>query len=214
MSNQSSSIAKDSSSGHQREAEQGALDALIAQARSGDQVALDRLIEKLSEQLWAELEARRRSNRTGPAHGSSDLVQDTLIRVREQFDKFERHTFADLKQWARTMLFRRRQEWMRNHLSRNAERHKRMIWEALRARPECPVGSGEGATVAEDREEFERAYQCFQKLKTHEQFVIDLRLFQELPYKQIAAMTQSTEDACRQAYNRALSRLKAGLGGS
>jgi RNA polymerase sigma factor (sigma-70 family) len=190
---------------------QTTLDELIVRARSGDGIALDQLIEKLSEQLWVELEARRRSNRTGPAQGSSDLVQDTLMRVRQQFHRFERNTFADFKQWARTILYRRRQEWIRNHLSRNSDRHKRIIWDAIRARPNHGGTSSDGALSVEDREEAERAYQRFQALKPHEQFVIDLRLFQDLTYKQIAAMTQSTEDACRQAYNRALARLKSAL---
>jgi RNA polymerase sigma factor (sigma-70 family) len=211
MSNQGSSTAENSPSGHRRAAEQGALDALIVQARSGDGIALDQLIEKLSEQLWSELEARRRSNRTGPVHGSSDLVQDTLMRVRQQFGKFERDTFADFKQWAKTILYRRRQEWIRNHLSRNSDRHKRIIWDVLRARPNYDGTAGDGTLAPEEREESERAYQRFRTLKPHEQFIIDLRLFQNLAYKQIAAMTQSTEDACRQAYNRALARLKSGL---
>jgi RNA polymerase sigma factor (sigma-70 family) len=184
-----------------------ALDRLIAQARGGDAQALDQLIEGLSSHLWAELASRRRTNRTGPSHGSSDLVQDTLVRVREQFQKFERDTFADFKQWARTVLYRRRQEWARNHQARNAERHKRMIWNELRARMDGDAIAGD--SPSEQHEESDRAYRLFQALKPHEQFAIDLRLFQGLSYKQIAELTGTTDEAARKAFDRAMSRLRA-----
>jgi len=52
------------------------LDRLIADARAGSAAALDALIEQLSEHLWAEVGLRRKPR------GLSDLVQDTLVRVR------------------------------------------------------------------------------------------------------------------------------------
>jgi RNA polymerase sigma factor (sigma-70 family) len=211
MSSGSTASKSESSSARRRaDAANADLDRLIALARAGDGHALDQLIEGLSEQLWAELSSRRRSNRTGPSQGSSDLVQDTLIRVREQFHKFERESFADFKQWARTVLYRRRQEWMRNHHSRNAERHKRMIWNELRARIAADPEQVAGSSLVEKQEETDRAYALFQALKPHEQFVIDLRLFQGLSYKQIAELTGTKEDAPRQAFNRAMARLRAG----
>ncbi|MBX9787806.1 MAG: sigma-70 family RNA polymerase sigma factor [Pirellulales bacterium] len=188
---------------------QAELDALIVQARGGSVAALDELIERLSEHLWAELRGRRGKRNTGASHGSSDLVQDTLVRVREQFDKFERDTFADFKRWARAVLYRRRQEWSRNYHARNDERHKRMIWNELHSRSAAEQGGSQGVSPAEQREELERAFSLFQALKPNEQFIIDLRLLNGLSYKEISAMTGSTEDATRKAYDRAMTRLKA-----
>lgn len=185
------------------------LDALIAQARGGSVVALDELIKQLSAHLWAELGGRRGRQNAGASHGSSDLVQDTLVRVREQFHKFDRDTFADFKRWARAVLYRRRQEWTRNHRSRNAERHKRMIWNEIQSRSESgPCGSTSGAK-AEEREEMQRAFAAFRSLRPNEQFIIELRLLNGLSYKEIAAMSDSTEDAVRRAYSRAIARLRA-----
>jgi len=199
----------ESSSGSRRQAlQERALDDLIARARAGDIKALDRLVEALSDQLWAELSSRRRSNRTGPAHGSSDLVQDTIVRMREQFHKFERETFADLKQWARTVLYRRRQEWARNHHARNAERHKLAIWNELRARINTDRNGSERDDPAEHQEEMTRAFALYEALKEHERFVIELRLFQGLNYREIASLTGTKEDAPRQAFNRAMAKLK------
>ncbi len=187
-------------------------DPLIAAARQGSVEALDKLIERLSEHLWEELSGRRRRRSPGLSHGSSDLIQDTLLRVRQQFDKFERDTFTDFKQWARSVLYHRRLEWTRNHQARHAEHHKRMIWELFHARA-AEDNSGEAAheICIAQRQEAERAYALFQSLKPHEQFVIELRLLNGQSYKQIAELTGSKEDAARMAYERALAKLRSRL---
>jgi len=209
VSRRTIACSENSSNVHHRSplADQTALDALVAEARSGSAQAMGQLLEQLSEHLWAELGSRRRYRKTSPSHGSSDLVQDTLIRVREHFSRFDSESFADFKRWARTLLYRRRQEWTRNHQARNTERHKRMIWNELRTRSE-KNGSGENILPVEEREEHEKAYFLFQALKPHEQFVINLRLLNSLSYKEISAMTGSTEDAARMAYDRAVARLR------
>lgn len=182
-------------------------DALVASAKAGSREALDQLIERLSEQLWRELGSGRRANGMGPSRGLSDLVQDTLVRVREQFDRFESQTFEAFTNWARSVLYRRQQEWARKYRTRNAERHKRRIWNAL-----CQRTGDEAMpplSALERREERNRAFAIFKKLKSHEQFLIDLRLLSGLTFKQIAAMTHSTEDAARKAYHRAIDKLRA-----
>lgn len=66
-----------------RESSPSELDRLIVCARLGSQPALMRLLENLSECLWAELIHRRKLRGIGPAHSLSDLIQDTLARVGE-----------------------------------------------------------------------------------------------------------------------------------
>lgn len=193
-----------SSSSQRREFE---YDELIGVARRGSAEALDRLVERLSAELWKDLASRRR-NKPGAAHGSSDLVQDTLLRVRQQFGKFERDTFADFKQWARSVLFRRRLEWVRNHQARSDERHKQMIWSVLRSRREMASLEAGHEIEADQRDEAERVFALFREFKVNEQFIIELRLFQELSYEQIASMTGLTKDAARKAYDRAIDKLR------
>ena len=123
--------------GHPRSAGGGSgarLDRLIADARAGSDAALDELMEQISEHLWAELGGRRKPRGLGPSRGLSDLIQDTLVRVRQKFAKFERHTFVEFKQWARTVLHRRRQEWIRNYQARNSREKKEKIWLVTRGR--------------------------------------------------------------------------------
>ena len=78
------------------------IDRLIIDARSGSAAALNELLEMLSTQLWAEHSRRSKPQDLGPSRGLSDLIQETLVQARANFDRFERDSFADFKQWART----------------------------------------------------------------------------------------------------------------
>jgi RNA polymerase sigma factor (sigma-70 family) len=184
------------------------LDRLIAEARAGSAAAPDQLIERLAEQLWDELGNRRKPRGLGPSHGLSDLIQDTLVRVRQKFSKFERHTFADFKQWARAVLHRRRQEWIRNFRARNSKDKKEKIWRAIHGRSGGDTRSRRGDDPAQRREETNRADAAFARLKPNERFVISLRLLEGLRYKQIADITGWSEEASRKAYDRAVTRLR------
>lgn len=184
------------------------LNRLIADARAGSTEALDALIEQLSQHLWAELGGGRKPRGLGPSHGLSDLIQDTLVRVREKFGKFERHTFTEFKQWARAVLHRRRQEWIRNYRARNADSQKQKIWLAIRTRVASESSGRRAGDPAQRREECERAFAAFGRLKPNERFIINLRLLEGLRYKVIGAMTGWSEEAARKAYDRAIERLK------
>lgn len=183
-------------------------DALIVEARQGSTAALDKLIELLAEHLWSELAGRQKPRGLGPSHGLSDLVQDTLLRVREKFDRFSRDTFTDFKQWARTILHRRRQEWARNYRARNREELRRKIKLAFEARLLCePAAKGQDE-LASLRQEAERAVAAFSRLKPHEQTILKLRIQEGLSYPQIEAVTGLSSEAARTACRRALASLK------
>lgn len=193
-------------SGRSSKAEAAKLDPLIAEARAGSVAALDELIERLAEHLWAELGGRSKPRGLGPSQGISDLIQDTLVRVREKFAKFERHSFAEFRQWARAVLHRRRQEWIRNYQARNSKEKRERIWLAIKSRAD--VNGRSPGDPAQHREEAKRAEAVFGGLKPNERFIISLRLLEGLRYKQIAEMTGWSVEACRKAYDRAIARLK------
>lgn len=197
-----------SDSSERRRAPQSKLDDLIGAARGGSNEALEKLLEVLAQHLWRDLNAQPRRP-AKPSHGSSDLVQDTLIRVRQQFAKFERDTFADFKQWARAILYRRHLEWTRNHQARNSVRHMRRLWSLMSARGDTD-GSAAHEQAVEQRDTLARISSAYQTLKASDQFIIRLRL-EGLGFRQIAEMTESTVDAVTKAYHRAIARLRKKL---
>lgn len=184
------------------------LDRLIADARAGSVAALDNLIEQLSKHLWAKVGPQRKPRSLGPSRGLSDLIQETLVCVREKFSKFERHTFSDFKQWAGVVLQRRRQEWIRNYQARNSDEQKQKIWMAIGARIPSSASNNCDHDPTEHREETKIAYAAFKRLGPSERFIINLRLIEGLRYKQISAMTGWSEDAARKSYDRAIGQLK------
>ncbi len=186
-------------------------DSLVAQARAGSFEALDTLIDLLVNQYFAELGGRTMPGMS-PANTISDLIQETVLRARERFDVFDKTTFAEFKRWADGILRNKYRHWMRNHRDRTRETVQMTIWRAIQMRRNLPDPNQ--SQRAEDdaivlREAAARAYDVFeQQLKPSDQYVIKLRLLEELRFKQIALLVNSSEDAVRKAYNRALSRLK------
>jgi len=183
------------------------LDRLILDARAGSVDALDALITHLSVHLWAELGNRRKPIGLGASRGLSDLVQDTLIRVRQRFARFERDTFSEFKQWSRAVLYRRQQEWIRNHKTRHSERNLQRIWDALSQNKTSDAASSldSGLITAEQRAWLDEK---LGQLKRHERFIIDLRVCHEMEFAEIADRTGLSPDAARMAFNRALARLR------
>ncbi|MFO0946951.1 MAG: RNA polymerase sigma factor [Planctomycetota bacterium] len=182
------------------------VDPMIAAARAGSTEALDRLIALLSDHLRQAVVSRYDARTLGPSRSLSDLVQDTLLRVREKFPQFQSDTYVELQQWAAAILRHRWQEWRRNRLNRNSDRHRLKIWQVLLGRNEHSQ-MGEDARAMQ-REDAERAHALYKKLRPNEQFIIELRLFSDLSYKEIALVSDWTPNAARMAYDRAIERLK------
>jgi len=143
-----------------------------------------------------------------PSRSGSDLIQETVIRAREKFHCFSGHTFAEFKQWARGILYLRRRHWMRNHRDRTNSRKMERIWLAVARKRNLP---DESSRPSEDwlerREEAEKAFAAFLRLKPHEQYIVNLRVVDGLAFKQIALIVNSTEGTVARACNRAIKRL-------
>lgn len=186
-------------------------DRWITEARAGSNDALDKLVAFLTKRYFAELGGRTLRGMS-PANTISDLIQETVLRAREKFPVFDKDTFAEFKRWADGIFRNKYRHWMRNHRDRTAEDKQWTIWRAIHTRRNLPDPARRpqgGDDAAERREEAARAFQIFEReLKPNEQYIMRLRLFEGLRFKQIAPLVGSTEDAVTKAYKRALARLK------
>ncbi|MGD9721482.1 MAG: RNA polymerase sigma factor [Pirellulales bacterium] len=184
----------------------------IAEARAGSNDALDKLVAHLTRRYFAELGGRTLRGMS-PANTISDLIQETVLRARERFSVFDKDTFAEFKRWADGIFRNKYRHWMRNHRDRTAEDKQWTIWRAIHTRRNLPDPARRpqgGDDAAEFREEAARAFQIFEReLKPNEQYIMRLRLFEGLRFKQIAPLVGSTEDGVTKAYKRALARLKS-----
>ncbi len=185
-----------------------AADQLIAEAQLGSAAALDRLIEMLSAHLVAELGGRRVRG-LSPSRSGSDLIQETVVRAREKFAQFKKHTFTEFKQWARGILHLRRRHWMRNHRDRTNQKKMERIWLAVTRRRNLldRARGGDGARVLERKEEAAKATAAFERLQPHQQYIVTLRVIEGLSFRQIAVIVKSSEGAVSRAHRRAIKRL-------
>lgn len=196
-----------------RETEASDPDHWIAEARAGSSAALDKLITLLAEQLSYELGGRRLRG-LSPSRSGSDLIQETIVRAREKFSRFEKHSFVEFKQWARGILHLNRRHCMRTHRKRTSDKKKQKIWLALAVRRNVPSQERprrDDDNELERREEAARAYAAVRRLKPHDQYIIKARVFEDLSFGQIAIIVNRSEDAVSKAYRRAIKRLRRRL---
>lgn len=181
---------------------------LIAEARRGSSAAFEQLLEILAHHLWRDLDARPRGP-AKPSHGSSDLVQDTLLRTFERFGKFDGDTFAEFKQWALATKFFRGREWTRNYHAHLDERHLRRLWSLISARD--PGGDAAHVCDVEQRDTLDVVMAAYRELKPWEQFIIDMHVHGN-SFAEIAEQTEAKVDTVTKAYHRAIAKLRKKLG--
>jgi RNA polymerase sigma-70 factor (ECF subfamily) len=140
-----------------------------------------------------------------PADEWSSVVQDSLVRSFERIDQFRGHTRKELMAWLVQIVANRARDrrQSRNHLS---------ISGGLRVEELLPISESTPSAQAARREESARLLAAVEKLPPHYREVIELRAFQNLGYDEIAARMNSSNDAVRYLWVRALRKLRAELG--
>jgi RNA polymerase sigma-70 factor (ECF subfamily) len=176
---------------------------LLLRAKQGDRHALDALMARYLPRLqrWA-------SGRL-PAHARSlfdttDLVQDTLLRVIEGLDRVEVRGPGGFQAYVRRAVLNRIRDeirWARRRPGPDG------VPEYLEDRLPSPLEQAIGADVL-DR--YERA---LERLGDAEREVLHLRIELDYDYDEIAAMTgRPSADAARMAAQRALRKLAEEMG--
>ena len=185
-------------------------DRWISEARLGSTEALNSLMALLADRLLAEL-GNRRLRGLSPSRSGSDLVQETVLRAREMFYKFEGTTFEEFRRWARGILHLRRRHWVRRHRDRTNEKKIEQIWRSIVRKQNLveeakPDGAGqEGLERQEDATKLNTALAL---LKPHEQYMIKLRVIDDRSFKEIASIVNKSEGTVNRACNRAIKRLR------
>lgn len=192
---------------HQAEANRWGV--LVAQARAGSAEALGTLLEDLRPYLLqvanAEMPADLRAKL-----GGSDLVQQTFLEAKKDFQHFAGNSEAELVGWLRTML--------RDNLA-NWNRHYRGTAKRLVAR-EVPLGGSalvgaelvarepSPSTRALAQEQSAALEHALSRLPDDYRQVIELRSRDQLPFAEIATRMQRSPEAVRKLWARALARLQ------
>jgi RNA polymerase sigma-70 factor (ECF subfamily) len=149
----------------------------------------------------------------------SDLVQDTLVKVHENFHQFRGATEQELLAWMRTILARLLTDLHRRHkpgTERDVGRERSL--EGLVARSSLALegfllSHGETpSTRAGKREQSVVLADALARLGPDDRQVITLRNLLELPWDEVAVRMDRSADAVRMLWSRAVRRLGDLLG--
>jgi RNA polymerase sigma-70 factor (ECF subfamily) len=171
---------------------------LVRQARTGSKPAFETLVRRYQKSLYFLCLRYVHEH-----DAAADLAQRTFIRVLEKLEDLrEDSTF-------RSWLFRIGANLSLNHI----RDHARFVAEEAAARdrdePAAPAVADAQLEAAEMSEALRLAVA---QLPTKQRMTLELRVYEELPFRDIAAALDTTERAAKVNFHYAVRRLRELLG--
>jgi RNA polymerase sigma-70 factor, ECF subfamily len=164
---------------------------LLERHRAGERGAFDELVRRHQRALWRL--ARRYVKNDADA---ADVVQQAFVRAFRAADSFR--GAATVRSW----LFRIAINAALNHLRDHArERPDDIPDDALTA-------AAEGSTRIEAAEAHERLRAAVATLPDKQRMVLELRVFDELSFREVAELSDCTENAAKVNFHYAVKRLR------
>lgn len=167
-------------------------DELVEQARAGDARAFGQLVERHQRRLGATM-----TRMTGDPDLALDLTQEAFIRAWDGLGGFEGR--AAFSTWLYRIAVRLAYDAMRREGSWESHDLDDSITDSSPGPDAAVEGSARAAELRRrvaDLPEMQRA-------------VVTLRTYNELPYKEIAAILETSENSARVSFHHAITRLRA-----
>lgn len=169
---------------------------LVLRARKGSRVAFAELVRRYQKPLYFLCFRYVRDH-----DAAADLAQRSFIRVMEKI-----HELRDA-QIFRGWLFRIGANLALNHLRDNA----RFVEEGTGGTEE-PTPVAEAHDLLEAAQDAEALRRAVAALPTKQRMTLELRIYEELPFKEIAEALETTEGAAKVNFHYAVKRLRSLLG--
>jgi len=171
--------------------------ALVERHRAGERGAFDELVRRHQRALW-RVAQRYVKNEADAA----DVVQQAFVRAFRAVDTFR--GAASVRSWLFRITINAALNHVRDH---GRERPDEIADDALTARPE-------GSLRLEAAEAHDRLRAAVAALPDKQRAVLELRVFDELSFKDIAVALDTTEGAAKVNFHYAVKRLRQLLGGA
>jgi RNA polymerase sigma-70 factor (ECF subfamily) len=186
-----------SSPGFMKEPSEPGDEELVHQAKAGGKAAFEALVRRYQKPLYFLCFRYVRDH-----DAAADLAQRTFIRVLEKLSELrEENTF---KSW----LFRIGANLALNHI----RDHARFVEQSESGPGEEPARTLEADVQLEAAELSEALRHAVNLLPTKQRMTLELRIYEELPFKDIAAALNTTEGAAKVNFHYAVRRLRDLLG--
>jgi RNA polymerase sigma-70 factor (ECF subfamily) len=184
------------------------LGPLLDRCRAGDRAALDELLGRLRP--YVRLLVRPRLGPDLAARlDSSDLVQESLLRVSGGFEHFRGSGVPQFLTWVGQIVAHVAASSARYHAAdrrdRAREAHARVLTQTL------ATGTPPDELAARD-EQAARLAEALERLPEAYRDVIQARFFDQLPFADIAARSGRSTGAVRVLCLRAVERLRREMG--
>lgn len=173
------------------------LDAgLVARSRRGDRDAFEAIVRRHQRGLWRLVRRYVRSD-----DDASDVTQQAFVRAYRALDGFRFE--ASVRSW----LYRIGINLALNHVrDRAREQPSELDPDALAVNA---VGAG-GLEASEQQAALRAA---IAELPPKQKMVLELRVYDELSFREVAALCDCTENAAKVSFHFAVKRLRTLLGG-
>ncbi len=192
-------------------------DALV-RAREGDRDAL----WEAADGLRPYLRAVARSVLAGRLEGKvdvTDVVQQSLLAAIERFDQFRGDSPGEWQQWLVTIVRNEARNLLRfwHQDRRNVAAEKAVAGSVVETgrpggdKPRLPAHEPTPSRQAATRQEAMQLLEAIDRLPLEYREVLQLRHFEGLSHRDIAARLDKTEAAIRQLWVRALKQLRSAM---
>jgi RNA polymerase sigma-70 factor (ECF subfamily) len=168
---------------------------LIERFRAGDRRAFDELVRRYQKPLY--FVARRYLRNDADA---ADVTQKSFVRAFRGIDRFRGQSTV------RTWLYRIAINQSLNHL----RDHRRE--EPTEIGPNTLTTSATGPTRVIAGEDARQLRAAIESLPPKQRMVLELRVFDELPFREVAALADCSENAAKVNFHYAVKRLREIVG--
>jgi RNA polymerase sigma-70 factor (ECF subfamily) len=176
---------------------------LVGKAQAGDRQAQSRLFARYESRVLRLV--RRNMNRLRPLHDSLDVSQEVFLHAWKAFPRFEMRNDSAFLNWLAKIV-----QTTANGLRDKADAIKRPSYENLEFDP--VAADSDVADEAAEREERRTARKAVERLRPPQRRVVELRYYEQLPWREVAQRTgRASPDAARQAERAARMALRAKL---
>ena len=170
---------------------------LAEKFRQGDRSAFDALVRRHQKGVWRIV--RRYVKRDADA---ADVTQQVFVRAFKALSGFR--GAATVRSWLYRIAINCALSWLRDH---RREEPTEIAEDSL---TELPVAPGR---IASDQESV-RLRQAITQLPPKQRMVLELRVFDDLSFKEVAELADCSENTAKVSFHYAVKKLREILGGS
>ena len=168
---------------------------LVEQFRAGDRLAFDQLVRRHQKGMWRLV--LRYVRRDADAH---DVTQLAFVRAYRGLASF-RGT-ASVRSWLYRIAINCSLSWLRDH---RREQPAEIPEDALVADHASPARIAESETA-------KRLRAAIDQLPPKQKLVLELRIFDDLAFKEVAELAECSENTAKVNFHYAVKRLRDILG--